>query len=204
MNYLPALAVIALLLLAGCTANPPANAGNQTASIAPTQQQIIISPTKTGENMAVEKGDIVSVWYLGTLEDGSVFDTNIVEEAKKAKTYNSARPYTTLKFVVGTGQMIKGFDDGVLGMKEKETKTVKIPAKEAYGEVNPALLRVYPLAELEKNNIEAKIGVQISNGASQGVITAINGSNVTIDFNHFLAGKALIFKITVDSIEKNK
>ena len=81
----------------------------------------------------VAKGDTVKIDYLGTLENGNVFDTNILEESKKAGTYTEQRSYEPLEFTVGAGQMIPGFEEAVLDMKEGETKTVTIPAEKAYG-----------------------------------------------------------------------
>ena len=69
--------------------------------------------------MGVKKGDKVKVHYTGLLEDGSVFDSS---EGKDP-----------LEFTVGAGQMIKGFDNGVIGMEVGEEKEIKIPPEEAYG-----------------------------------------------------------------------
>lgn len=88
----------------------------------------------------IEQGDTVRVDYLGTLQNGEVFDTNIVEEAQKAEIYNELRPYEPLEFTVGAGQMIPGFEEAVLGMKEGETKEVTIPAEKAYGEPRQELI----------------------------------------------------------------
>lgn len=85
-------------------------------------------------NKVVEKGDAVSVHYVGKLDDGTVFDTSEKEEAMEAGIYNEMRDYEPLKFTVGAGQMIKGFDEGVVGMKAGEEKILKIPPEEAYGE----------------------------------------------------------------------
>ncbi|MFH1442948.1 MAG: peptidylprolyl isomerase [Candidatus Micrarchaeota archaeon] len=175
-------------------------AANATATPGPSFQ---VTVTKVaGGNMAVEKGDTVSVWYLGTLEDGSVFDTNIIDEAKKAGTYEASRPYEPLTFQVGIGQMIKGFDDGVVGMKENETKTIKIEAKDAYGTPQPENIVDFPIDDLRQNGIDPAVGLSLSNGMSQGIITKVTNSTVTVDFNHFLAGKNLIFKVTIQKLQK--
>ena len=87
-------------------------------------------PTENEQMLdTVENGDKVSVWYVGSSE-GEVFDTNIVDTAKQADIYNEQRPYQPLTFVVGAGQMIAGFDNGVVGMKVGESKTLSIPASE--------------------------------------------------------------------------
>ncbi len=171
-----------------------------TASLQPT---ITVGIVTTGGKMAVEKGDTVSVRYLGSLEDGTVFDTNIVEEAKKANLFHSDNPYSGLDFKAGAGQMIKGFDNAVIGMKEGETKSIKIPPAEAYGAYDPTLVKEFPKADLEQAGITPSVGLRIGTQSGlAGNITAINGPNVTIDFNHFLAGKTLNFKITVEKITK--
>ncbi len=155
--------------------------------------------------MAVENGDTVSVWYAGSTPDGKVFDTNVVADAKAAKTFQSGRVYDTLDFQVGAGQMIKGFDTGVLGMKVGETKTVSILPKDGYGETNPQAIVSMPIKDLEAAGIDPVVGTKVNtqSGAS-GVIKSINASNATIDFNHFLAGQTLKFKITLEKLVKKK
>ncbi|MBU1198012.1 peptidylprolyl isomerase [Candidatus Micrarchaeota archaeon] len=157
------------------------------------------SDMDSGEPL-VKAGDVVSVDYLGRLENGTVFDTNIKEEAEKA---GMSRPaYEPLQFQVGAGQMIAGFDRALVGMRVGETKTVELPPEEAYGEYNDGLIRAFPLSELEGIGAPAEVGltVRAANGLS-GVITSVNDTSVTIDFNHRLAGKSLIFDITLKSIQ---
>lgn len=142
--------------------------------------------------LTVQVGDNVSVSYVGTLTNGTVFDST-------AKHGNQP-----LTFTVGSGQLIQGFDQGVIGMSVNETKTITIPANEAYGESNPALIINVPTSQFGNQTIEKGMVVtQSGNGQShQGVVTAVNGTNVTIDFNSPLAGQTLIFKITVLAIRK--
>lgn len=83
---------------------------------------------------SVAAGDTVSVNYVGRLQDGTIFDSSIESEAKKSAHYTAGRKYEPLSFTVGAGQMIKGFDAGVVGMKLGEKKTITIAPKDAYGE----------------------------------------------------------------------
>ncbi|NUN11836.1 peptidylprolyl isomerase [Candidatus Micrarchaeota archaeon] len=148
----------------------------------------------------VKVGNTVSVDYLGTLKDGTVFDTSIQAEAEKAAL--PERPtYEPLVFQVGSGQVIKGFDDAVIGMKVGDTKTVEIPSNQAYGEKRDDLLITVPLSQLEENNITAEVGLVLStpNGL-QGTILEVNQTDAKIDFNHPLAGQTLVFKITLKKI----
>ncbi len=146
--------------------------------------------TGSGDNMMVEKGDHVSVDYVGTLEDGTQFDSS------------SGR--APLEFDVGAGQMIKGFDDGVVGMKLNETKTVTISAKDAYGEVDPRAIVEVNLSDLAKNNVTPKVGMKLYAQGQQVTIVKVGNTTATLDFNHPLAGKTLIFKITMVKIDKKK
>ncbi|MBU4077736.1 MAG: FKBP-type peptidyl-prolyl cis-trans isomerase [Euryarchaeota archaeon] len=98
----------------------------------------------TGEK-TVKKGDKVSVNYTGSLQDGKVFDTNIESVAKQ---HDIIKPeYLPLNFTVGEPGMIKGFDEGVVGMKVGETKTINILPEDGYGPVDPKLIMAYDLIE---------------------------------------------------------
>ncbi len=98
----------------------------------------------------VKKGDTISVDYTGSLEDGKVFDTNIESVAKQ---HNIIKPeYVPLIFKVGEPGMIEGFDEGVVGMKVGETRTLTIPPEKGYGLVDPELINTYDLIE----NVSAK------------------------------------------------
>lgn len=87
----------------------------------------------------VEKGDTVKVDYVGKLQDGTVFDTSVLEEAKNAGIYNESRIYEPLTLRIGDGSTIPGFENGILGMKEGETKTIAIPPEQGYGPEDPNL-----------------------------------------------------------------
>jgi peptidylprolyl isomerase len=140
--------------------------------------------------MTVKKGDLVSVDYTGSFENGEVFDSS--------KHGDHSHP---LEFVVGAGHVIPGFENAALGMNIGETKRVVIPAKEAYGEYDTRMTKEVPRAALPKDH-EPKIGMTLAiagpNGEELPVrIAKVSNTTVTLDFNHPLAGKALIFEITL-------
>ena len=126
----------------------------------------------------VEEGDFVAVHYVGTLDDGSEFD--------------SSRPRgATLDFTVGAGQMLSGFDQAVRGMAEGETKTVRLEPADAYGERDPELI-----IEVQASQVPFD-----SSGRSVPVVS-VDGDVVTLDLNHELAGQALTFEIEMVSITR--
>lgn len=80
-----------------------------------------------------KNGDTVLIHYHGSFPSGEVFDTSLEEEAKSAGIYDSRRDYKPLRFKLGAGQVISGFNDTILGMKPGEEKTVTLPPEQAYG-----------------------------------------------------------------------
>lgn len=149
----------------------------------------------------VEPGDYVTVDYIGELENGSVFDTSIEQVAMDEGLYNPSRNYEPLGFVAGTGQMIPGFDEAVIGMEVGEEKTVEIPPEEAYGEYSSELVIDIPAEQFESANITPVVGEAIAIQGRPCTIINVSEGNVTLDCNHRLAGETLIFTIDVVSIE---
>jgi len=131
------------------------------------------------------KGSEVKVHYTGTLSDNTVFD--------------SSRERDPLAFTVGSGQMIKGFDDAVVGMAVGESKTVNIPAADAYGPKLEEAMIDMPKDKLPEG-MEPQVGMQLEASHADGrkqilEITEIKEDSVTLDANHPLAGKDLTFEI---------
>ena len=145
----------------------------------------------------IKKGDKISVEYEGRFEDGEVFDSS--------SHGDHSHP---LEFEVGTGQVIEGFDEAVIGMSEGEEKEFSIEPADGYGEHNPKLLQKIPRAYLPKEQ-EPKVGMMLrvttADGQDIGVkIVGVEGETVTIDMNHPLAGKKIIFKIKIIKIEASE
>ena len=138
--------------------------------------------------MQAKNGDNVKVHYTGKLVSGEQFDSSAGREP--------------LAFTVGAGQMIAGFDEGVIGMKVGETKTLKITPEKAYGEYDPELSRELPV---EAVTFTPEIGMQLATDTGlRGIITEVGEKSFIIDFNHELAGKTLIFEVTIVSMEESK
>ncbi|MDE2518539.1 MAG: peptidylprolyl isomerase [Methanocorpusculum sp.] len=140
--------------------------------------------------MSVTNGNTIRVHYTGTLTDGTQFD--------------SSEGRDPLEFVVGSGMVIPGFDNGVIGMEIGETRTIEIPAKDAYGEKSDEMIVVIPRGEFGEG-FTAEIGeqllIQLGDGNQIPVtITQIDEETVTLDANHKLAGKDLIFTVTLVEI----
>jgi len=153
---------------------------------------ILISGCNAGQDMPQAKnGNIAQVHYTGTLKDGTVFDTSVGREP--------------LEFTLGEGQMIPGFEQAVLGMKIGESKTVTIPADDAYGPHRDDLILVMNREELP-TGLNPEVGQQLQmTGADGGIsivtVTDVSDTTITIDANHPLAGEDLTFEIELMSIQ---
>lgn len=144
--------------------------------------------------MPVKKGDKIKVEYEGKLEDGTVFDS-------------SEKHGQPLEFEVGAGQLIKGFDSAVIGMEKGEEKEITLQPGEAYGEPNPQLKQKMPKDNLPKDK-EVKVGMVLVAALPNGQqipakIVEIGENDITVDLNHPLAGKKLVFKIKVLEINSS-
>ena len=142
----------------------------------------------------ITKGKKVSLDYEGRLEDGVVFDSS--------KHGDHSHP---LEFEVGSGRVIKGFDDAVIGMKAGEEKEFTIKKEEAYGEYRAELKQEIPRSALPEGP-EPKAGMalimQSPDGQQRPVkIVEVKAESLVLDMNHPLAGKNLIFKIKILKVE---
>lgn len=159
--------------------------------------------TMTGSWNEVVVGDNIEVQYIGRFDDNTIFDTSVENIAASCGVHNPYRDYKlALPFVAGAWSVIKGFDDWVLWMKVGDTKTVNIPASDAYGEYDPSKTQTVTLDQLPPKDVAYKAWDELWSPIWKVTILEVNGDNVTIDLNHELAGKDLIFDITVTKITK--
>jgi len=103
----------------------------------------------TEDSHTAKKGDYLLIDYTGRFEDGTVFDTTLKEKAIESGIYDKEKKYTPLFFRADTGQVVKGIDREVLGMKEGEEKILKILPEDAYGEYKKYLVQDISLSRLE-------------------------------------------------------
>jgi peptidylprolyl isomerase len=137
-----------------------------------------------------KSGDTVKIHYTGTLDNGTQFDSSEGREP--------------LEFALGGGQVIPGFDKAVDGMAVGESKTVTIPAEEAYGQRHEQLVQEVPRSALPEE-MEPAVGMQLQSQSPDGqvmnlVVTEVADESITVDANHPLAGQALTFAIELVAI----
>ena len=149
----------------------------------------------------IKSWDNIVVDYIWRLVDGTVFDTSIKSIARECEVYNENRNYNEwLSFQAWAGQMVKWFDNWVIWMKVWQTKTVKFWFEEWYWAYDETLLATYSLDEVWDLSQFKKWDTVYFDMWYSAKILDINDKEVTFDFNHELAGRDLIFDITVKSI----
>ncbi len=154
--------------------------------------------------LKVRVGDKVKVSYIGMLEDGKIFDTSYEDVAKEAGIFYPERSYEPIEFVVGSGEVIAGLDEAVVGMELGEEKEVKIPPEKAYGHVREDLIQRIPIEIFRDSGIDPKEGSYVSTSYGIARISKVMEDEVELDFNHPLAGKNLVFRIKIEEIIKEK
>ena len=140
----------------------------------------------------VEKGSNIAVSYTWKLKDWTVFDST------------EKHGWTPLEFTAWAGQMIAWFDAWVIGMELWEEKTIDIPCKEAYGEHSEDKKQALPKKELESFTaawFKLKKGEKLPTQMWEFEIVESDEENVTIDTNHKLAWKDLIFEVKIEEIK---
>lgn len=139
-----------------------------------------------------KNGDTVSVAYSAYDEKGVLIDDNLGQP---------------LLFTIGNGEVVKGFNYAVIGMKPGDTKKVTVNPEEGYGIYDNSKLMIESVSELEKAGLNASIGsivyATIDQSSRRGVIKDNNDTHALIDFNHPMAGQKLVFDIRLISIESH-
>ena len=178
-----AVAVVLALVLAGCAQSPSGQQqGNDSNATG------LIGGVEMGSSIKVENGDMVKVEYVGKFTDGTVFD--------------KSEGRGPLEFEVGAGQMIKGFDKGVVGMSLNEEKSITVAPEDAYGAAGSGQEVQIPISQIRVDgNLEVGAQLSTSTGMS-ATVTAIKDGVATLLVQHPLAGKTLVFSVKVVDIQK--
>lgn len=137
-----------------------------------------------------KSGDTVRIHYTGRLPDGTVFD--------------SSQGRDPLQFTLGAGEIIPGLEKGIVGMAVGDNSTVTVAAPEAYGMHDPNQIQKVP-REMIPDDIELQPGLQVGARTPTGenltlTVIEVEDEHVTMDANHPLAGKDLIFDVELVEI----
>jgi peptidylprolyl isomerase len=143
------------------------------------------TPKKEKSMRNAQKGDKVKVHFTGRLNDGTEFA--------------SSRDDAPVEFTIGDGKIIRGIEEGTLGMAEGDQRTIHLEPSQAFGEKLPDLISKVPRSDIP-DDIQPTVGLQLQMRSPSGnpvrvVVTEVSEEEVTVDANHVLAGKPLTFDI---------
>lgn len=181
MKAVLALLFILVLAFSGCTTIASKNNAGESNLLDKEKNQI----------ESIQAGQYVTLYYKGTFDNGEIFDQT-----------SQGNPVV---FQVGVGGLIQGFEQGLLGMKKGEKKTIYVPAVLAYGEIEkPKIITVDGQLLLDAN-IPLKVGLMVNSSIGNGKIIDVNAdtNKVTLDYNHPLAGKNLTFEVEIIEISSS-
>jgi len=157
--------------------------------------------TKPKIETVVGEQSLVYIDYTGkTKDDGKIFDTTMEEVAKANDLSTEKGQFEPMLVAIGWNWLLAALEEEMVGMKVGESKTIEVPPEKGAGPRDPNLIKKIPLTKLQKQGAKGYKGEEITFGRERGIVTASLGRTVRVDFNNPLAGKTLIFDITVKEI----
>lgn len=148
--------------------------------------------------MSLQKSDFILVDYIGKVkETAEIFDTTSEEIAKKEHLFKEGDIYELKLVVIGEGWVIKALDESFVDMEVDKPSVVEIPPDKAFGDRDPEKVKRVPLKQLLAKEIAPVLGARIEYGGKTATIRSVGAGRVLLDFNPSLAGKTLVYDVTV-------
>ena len=148
--------------------------------------------------MVLQKGDFILIEYVAKVkETGEVFDTTIEETAKKERLYKEGEIYEPKLVVIGEGWVLKTLDESLTTMDIDKKTSVEIPPEKAFGERDPEKVKRVSLRQLTAKGITPSLGMRVEYGGKMATVRTMGAGRVILDFNPPLAGKTLVYEVTV-------
>tara|TARA_Y100000310_G_C20589300_1_gene767116 strand:- start:709 stop:1407 length:699 start_codon:yes stop_codon:yes gene_type:complete len=155
-----------------------------------------INGKKTNSKIAIH--DFIEVEYTGKLTDGTVFDTNNQKTAQDHGIFSAQMKYEPTIICVGERQLIGGLDAALIDKEVGQEYTINLPPEEAFGKKDIKKIRLVPLAEFRKKNINPQPGMQIDMDGQVATIIRASGGRIMVNFNHPLAGREVVYDVKIN------
>lgn len=143
--------------------------------------------------MTLQKKDFIEIEFTGKTKEGQVFDSNVQEELEKLNSKTSTKPFI---YSLGQDMFLRGIDNFLIG-KEIGKYSIELNSEKAFGKRNPELIRRVPLKNFTANNMNPVPGMIMNFDGQMGRILSVSGGRVLVDLNHPVAGKDVIYNISV-------
>ena len=152
-------------------------------------------------DVKLAKGDLAYIDYdvfvVGAGEQKTLHETTRADVAKAQDKYEEKRAYVPVPVVVGQDRVPKGLDEALLDASVGESKEFVIPPEKGAGERDPRLVRLYPVREFHRREIDPAPGMEVTVENRRGTVVAVTAGRVRVDFNNPLAGRTLRYHMTV-------
>jgi peptidylprolyl isomerase len=148
--------------------------------------------------MSLKKGDFIIIDYVAKVkETGEIFDTTIEETSKKEHLFKEGDIVESKLVVLGEGWVLKALDENLTTLEIGKPSTVEITSDKAFGERDPEKMKRIALRQLLSKDITPSIGARIEYGGKNATVRSIGAGRVLLDYNPPLAGKTLVYDVTV-------
>jgi len=150
------------------------------------------------QKMALQKGDFILIDYIAKVkETNEVFDTTKEDVAKKEHLHKEGRIYEPKLVVIGESWVLQALDDALKTMEVGKPSTVEITADKGFGQRDPEKIKRVPIKQLYAKEINPVVGAQIEFQGKNATVRSIGAGRVLLDFNPPLAGRTLVYDVTV-------
>lgn len=155
--------------------------------------------------MPIKAGDFILADYTCKVkESGDIVDTTIAKVAEEAKLHKHEASYEPMFIVVGEGWVTKGLDEGLLSLEAGKAATIEVTPEKGYGTRDPSKIKLIPLRRFKADGVTPVPGMQLEVDRKPALIRSVGAGRVQVDFNHPLAGKTLIYELSIASIIEAK
>ncbi|PIZ51235.1 hypothetical protein COY27_04395 [Candidatus Woesearchaeota archaeon CG_4_10_14_0_2_um_filter_33_13] len=141
--------------------------------------------------------DFIEVDYTGRLTDGTVFDTTVENVAKEAGLPTDKVKYAPAVVCIGEKQILPGLDHSLENQEIGKSVTVNLKPEQAFGKRDVKNLRIVPMNTFKEHKVQPQPGLQIDVDGQMGTIVRVSGGRVIVNFNHPLAGKEVVYEVTI-------
>ena len=145
----------------------------------------------------VQNRDFVELDYTGRFTDGKIFDTTIEDVAHQAEIPHNHGGLKPVVVCVGEKQLLPGLDEELVGKEVGGTYTFNFSPEKAFGKRDIKKMRIVPMNTFKEHKVQPQPGLQIDVDGERGTVSRVSGGRVIVNFNHPLAGKEVVYDVTV-------
>jgi len=154
--------------------------------------------TKSFIRDSMEEGSFIRIDYVGRIgESGEIFDLTKEDVARKENIFNPEVNYGPVPIIIGADVAVKGLENELKKMNVGDKKKVIVKPEDAFGERKAEFIKLVPMSEFKKQNIDPYPGMLVNISGLRGRVISVSGGRVRVDFNHPLAGKSLEYDVEI-------